>query len=66
VWLTTTTGRQKKRNWQHQPAVALSITNPGRPFRCLEICLHWCAGTRAGADPDCASDPRRPAQRKYL
>jgi nitroimidazol reductase NimA-like FMN-containing flavoprotein (pyridoxamine 5'-phosphate oxidase superfamily) len=31
LWLTTTTRRQKTRNWQVQPAVALSITDPGRP-----------------------------------
>src|SRR6266536_134252 len=37
VWLTTTTGRQKNRNWQIQTAVALSITDPGRPSRYLEI-----------------------------
>ena len=28
VWLTATTRRQKHRNWQHQPAIALSITDP--------------------------------------
>ena len=37
LWLTTTTRRQKNRNWQHQPAVALSITDPDRPSRYLEI-----------------------------
>lgn len=37
LWLTTTTGRQKHRNWQVQPAVALSITDPDRPSRYLEI-----------------------------
>ncbi len=37
LWLTTTTGRQKHRNWQAQPAVALSIADPGRPSRYLEI-----------------------------
>jgi PPOX class probable F420-dependent enzyme len=37
VWLTTTTRRQKHRNWQRQPAVALSITDPGQPSRYLEI-----------------------------
>jgi PPOX class probable F420-dependent enzyme len=37
VWLTTTTRRQKHRNWQRQPAVALSITDPGQPSRYLEV-----------------------------
>jgi PPOX class probable F420-dependent enzyme len=39
LWLTTTTTtrRQKNRNWQIQPAVALSITDPDRPSRYLEI-----------------------------
>jgi PPOX class probable F420-dependent enzyme len=37
VWLTTTTRRQKHRNWQAQPAVALSIADPGRPSRYLEV-----------------------------
>jgi PPOX class probable F420-dependent enzyme len=37
LWLTTTTRRQKHRNWQAQPAVALSIADPGRPSRYLEI-----------------------------
>lgn len=37
LWLTTTTRRQKYRNWQGQPAVALSITDPGRPSRYLEV-----------------------------
>jgi PPOX class probable F420-dependent enzyme len=37
LWLTTTTRRQKNRNWQAQPAVALSITDPARPARYLEI-----------------------------
>jgi PPOX class probable F420-dependent enzyme len=37
LWLTTTTRRQKNRNWQVQPAVALSITDLGRPYRYLEI-----------------------------
>jgi PPOX class probable F420-dependent enzyme len=37
LWLTTTTKRQKHRNWQTQPAVALSITDPDRPYRYLEI-----------------------------
>ena len=31
LWLTTTTSRQKNRNWQIQPAVAVSITDPGLP-----------------------------------
>jgi PPOX class probable F420-dependent enzyme len=37
LWLTTTASRQKNRNWQIQPAVALSITDPDRPSRYLEI-----------------------------
>jgi PPOX class probable F420-dependent enzyme len=37
LWLTTTASRQKNRNWQVQPAVALSITDPERPWRYLEI-----------------------------
>ena len=37
LWLTATTRRQKHRNWQAQPAVALSITDPDRPSRYLEI-----------------------------
>jgi PPOX class probable F420-dependent enzyme len=37
LWLTTTTRRQKNRNWQVQPAVALSIADPDRPSRYLEI-----------------------------
>ncbi len=37
VWLTTTTRRQKHRNWQAQPAVALSIADPGHPSRYLEV-----------------------------
>lgn len=37
LWLTTTTRRQKHRNWQAQPMVALSITDPDRPYRYLEI-----------------------------
>jgi len=37
LWLTTTTKRQKNRNWQVQPAVALSIADPDRPYRYLEI-----------------------------
>src|SRR4249920_1286239 len=37
LWLTTTARRQKNRNWQVQPAVALSITDPDRPSRYLEI-----------------------------
>ncbi len=37
VWLTATSRRQKNRNWQVQPAVALSIVDPGRPSRYLEI-----------------------------
>jgi PPOX class probable F420-dependent enzyme len=37
LWLTTTTSRQKNRNWQVQPAVALSITDPGQPSRYLEV-----------------------------
>ena len=37
LWLTATTSRRKHRNWQIQPAVALSITDPDRPWRYLEI-----------------------------
>jgi PPOX class probable F420-dependent enzyme len=37
LWLTTTRRRQKNRNWQHQPAVALSICDPAQPSRYLEI-----------------------------
>jgi PPOX class probable F420-dependent enzyme len=37
LWLTTTTKRQKNRNWRVQPAVALSIADPDRPYRYLEI-----------------------------
>lgn len=37
LWLTTTTSRRKNRNWQVQPAVALSIVDPDRPYRYLEI-----------------------------
>ncbi|HEY3733021.1 MAG TPA: PPOX class F420-dependent oxidoreductase [Streptosporangiaceae bacterium] len=37
LWLTATTRRQKHRNWQLQPAVALSIVDPDRPYRYLEI-----------------------------
>src|SRR5262249_13735199 len=37
LWLTATTVRQKNRNWQVQPAVALSIIDPDRPYRYLEI-----------------------------
>ena len=36
LWLTTTNRRQKNRNWQRQPAVALSIADPDRPSRYLE------------------------------
>ena len=37
LWLTATTARQKNRNWQFQPAVALSITDPDRQWRYLEV-----------------------------
>ena len=37
VWLTTTSKRAKHRNWQAQPAVALSITDPDRQWRYLEV-----------------------------
>ncbi|HEY2443431.1 MAG TPA: PPOX class F420-dependent oxidoreductase [Streptosporangiaceae bacterium] len=37
LWLTATTRRQKHRNWQLQPAVALSILDPERPYRYLEV-----------------------------
>ena len=37
VWLTATTPRQKHRNWQRQPAVALSVIDPDEPGRYLEV-----------------------------
>ena len=37
LWLTTTSRRSKHRNWQRQPAVALSIIDPDEPSRYLEI-----------------------------
>ena len=37
LWLTTTSKRQKNRNWRAQPAVALSITDPDDPGRYLEV-----------------------------
>jgi len=37
LWLTATTSRRKHRNWQVQPAVAISILDPDRPYRYLEI-----------------------------
>lgn len=37
LWLTTTTVRAKNRNWQLQPAVALSIIDPDLPYRYLEV-----------------------------
>ena len=37
LWLTATTSRRKHRNWQVQPAVALSILDPDRPWRYVEI-----------------------------
>jgi PPOX class probable F420-dependent enzyme len=37
LWLTATTSRRKHRNWQVQPAVALSILDPDQPWRYLEI-----------------------------
>ena len=37
LWLTTTSKRQKNRNWQGQPAVALSVTDPDQPSRYLEV-----------------------------
>jgi PPOX class probable F420-dependent enzyme len=37
LWLTTTTVRAKNRNWQFQPAVALSIIDPDLPYRYLEV-----------------------------
>jgi PPOX class probable F420-dependent enzyme len=37
LWLTATTSRRKHRNWQIQPAVALSIADPDRPWRYLEV-----------------------------
>lgn len=47
LWLTTTHRRQKNRNWQHQPAVALSICDPAEPSRYLEI-----RGRVARTEPD--------------
>jgi PPOX class probable F420-dependent enzyme len=37
LWLTTTRTRQKTRNWQRQPAVALSIMDPEKTWRYLEV-----------------------------
>ena len=37
LWLTTTSKRQKNRNWRAQPAVALSITDPDDPGCYLEV-----------------------------
>src|SRR4029077_5513433 len=37
LWLTATTSRRKHHNWQIQPAVALSIADPDRPWRYLEV-----------------------------
>jgi PPOX class probable F420-dependent enzyme len=37
LWLTATSRRQKHRNWQVQPVVALSILDPDMPSRYLEI-----------------------------
>src|ERR1700745_979219 len=37
LWLTATHRRQKHRNWQGQPAVALSVTDPDQPSRYLEV-----------------------------
>ena len=37
MWLTATSRRQKHRNWQVQPAVAISILDPDLPSRYLEI-----------------------------
>ena len=37
LWLTTTRVRQKTRNWQLQPAVALSFMDPDKPWRYLEV-----------------------------
>ena len=37
IWLTATTYRQKYRNWQYQPATALSIIDPEQPARYLEV-----------------------------
>jgi PPOX class probable F420-dependent enzyme len=34
---THTTGRQKFRNFQHEPRVALSIADPEDPYRFLEV-----------------------------
>ena len=37
LWLTTTSKRQKNRNWRAQPAVALSITDPDDPAADLQV-----------------------------
>jgi PPOX class probable F420-dependent enzyme len=37
LWLTTTTSRRKSVNWQLHPDVALSIIDPERPYRYLEV-----------------------------
>ena len=37
LWLTATTSLKEHRNWLIQPAVALSITDPDRPWRYLEV-----------------------------
>ena len=37
VLFSQTTGRQKYRNLQRQPQVALSIVDPANPFRYLEV-----------------------------
>lgn len=42
-----TTGRQKLRNLQREPRVALSIVDPANPYRYLEI-----RGTVERVDPD--------------
>ncbi|MDA8296914.1 MAG: PPOX class F420-dependent oxidoreductase [Actinomycetota bacterium] len=35
--LSQTTGRQKYKNLQHEPRLAVSITDPDNPYRYLEI-----------------------------
>jgi PPOX class probable F420-dependent enzyme len=37
LWLTTTGSRQKTRNWRRQPMVALSIMDPDKTWRYLEV-----------------------------
>ncbi len=38
VMFSQTTGRQKYRNVQREPRIALSIVDPANPYRYLELC----------------------------